>query len=341
MLLALIALLVAVVLALTLAQPLSCFALEKIVHAQERALTGQSTEGPSLLVSMFLTFKISLLALFFGIPILALLFAINLVFPPATVVTVPLKLLVVGWLLAWDFLDYPLGLRRYGLRARCRWVAGNFEAFTVFGFLWAIFVVVPGIVLLLLPMGVAGATRLVIEDERKPAKPQAASFGRFSWLVPRDFLWGAATSAYQIEGAAHEDGKGPSIWDTFAHLPGTIRDGTTGDVACDHYHRWREDVALLRDIGVNAYRFSISWPRVLPEGTGPVNAAGLDFYDRLVDALLEAGIQPLTTLYHWDLPQALQDRGGWPWPGVVPAFVEYAEAVVKRLGDRVKTLGHA
>jgi len=165
-LLAIIALLVAVVLALTLAQPLSCFALEKIVHAQERALTGQATEGPSLLVSMYLTFKISVLALFFGVPILALLFAINLVFPPATVVTVPLKLLVVGWLLAWDFLDYPLGLRRYGLRARCRWVAGNFEAFTVFGFLWAIFVVVPGVVLLLLPMGVAGATRLVVQEEQ-------------------------------------------------------------------------------------------------------------------------------------------------------------------------------
>ena len=166
-LLAIIALLVAVVLALTLAQPMSCFALEKIVHAQERALTGQVTEGPSLLVSMFLTFKISLLALFFGIPILALLFAVNLVFPPATVVTVPLKLLVLGWLLAWDFLDYPLGLRRYGLRARCRWVASNFGAFTVYGFLWAIFIVVPGIVLLLLPMGVAGATRLVVEDERQ------------------------------------------------------------------------------------------------------------------------------------------------------------------------------
>ena len=130
--------------------------------------------------------------------------------------------------------------------------------------------------------------------------------------------------------------KATSIWDTFTRLPDTIRDGTNGDMACDHYHRWREDIALLREIGVNAYRFSISWPRVLPEGTGRVNAAGLDFYDRLADALLEAGIQPLVTLYHWDLPQALQDRGGWPWRGVVPAFVEYAQVVAARLGDRVQ-----
>lgn len=153
---------------------------------------------------------------------------------------------------------------------------------------------------------------------------------------PRDFLWGAATSAYQIEGAPLEDGKGPSIWDTFSHQSGAIRDGSTGDLACDHYHRWREDIALLREIGVRAYRFSISWPRVLPEGTGRVNGPGLVFYDRLVDALLAVGIEPLVTLYHWDLPQALQDKGGWPWRGIVPIFVEYAQAVVKRLGDRVR-----
>lgn len=159
-------LLFAVVLALSLAQPLSCFALEKIVHAQERALTGRHSPAPPLLISMFLTFKVSLAALLLGGPILALLFFINLLFPPATVVTVPLKLLVVGWLLAWDFLDYPLGLRRHGLRQRCRWVWRNFEAFTVYGLLWAFLVIVPGVVLLLLPMGVAGATWLVVADER-------------------------------------------------------------------------------------------------------------------------------------------------------------------------------
>ena len=127
-----------------------------------------------------------------------------------------------------------------------------------------------------------------------------------------DFVWGAATAAYQIEGAVAEDGRAPSIWDTFCRVPGAIDNGDTGDVACDHYHRWPEDVALMRELGVEAYRFSIAWPRVLPDGTGAVNPAGLDFYDRLVDALLEAGIRPFVTLYHWDLPQVLQDRGGWP-----------------------------
>jgi beta-glucosidase len=153
---------------------------------------------------------------------------------------------------------------------------------------------------------------------------------------PPGFLWGVSTSAYQIEGAWNEDGRGPSIWDTFCRQPGRIADGTSGDVACDHYHRWREDVQLLRDLGVQAYRFSISWPRVLPNGTGRVNAAGLDFYDRLVDALAGAGIQAWPTLYHWDLPQALQDQGGWRDRRIVAAFVEYAEVVAKRLGDRVR-----
>ncbi|MGP3956016.1 GH1 family beta-glucosidase [Nonomuraea sp. 3N208] len=149
------------------------------------------------------------------------------------------------------------------------------------------------------------------------------------------FLWGTATAAYQIEGAAAEDGRGASIWDTFSHEPGRTRDGHTGDVACDHYHRWREDVALLSGLGVNAYRFSIAWPRVQPLGSGPANAKGLDFYERLVDALLEAGIQPVPTLFHWDLPQALEDRGGWLNREISEMFAEYAATVAHRLADRV------
>jgi beta-glucosidase len=152
---------------------------------------------------------------------------------------------------------------------------------------------------------------------------------------PPDFLWGVSTSAYQIEGAADADGKGPSIWDTFCRQPGRIANGATGDVACDHYRRWQDDVQLLHELGVRAYRFSISWPRVLPEGTGRVNEAGLDFYSRLVDVLRAADIQPWPTLYHWDLPQALQDQGGWPARRTVSAFVEYAQVVGRRLGDRV------
>src|ERR1700754_2467910 len=127
-----------------------------------------------------------------------------------------------------------------------------------------------------------------------------------------DFVWGAATSAYQIEGAVSEDGRSPSIWDTFSRVPGAVDGGDTGDIACDHYHRWPEDIGVMRELGLGAYRFSIAWPRVLPQGTGPVNPAGLAFYDRLVDGLLEAGITPYPTLYHWDLPQALQDPCGWP-----------------------------
>jgi beta-glucosidase len=152
---------------------------------------------------------------------------------------------------------------------------------------------------------------------------------------PSGFLWGTATAAYQIEGGATADGRGPSIWDTFSHTPGKVRDGDTGDVACDHYHRWPEDVALMRDLGVNAYRLSMAWSRVLPAGTGQVNEAGLAWYERLVDALLEAGIEPWLTLYHWDLPQALQDRGGWAAPATVDAFAAYADIVARRLGDRV------
>jgi beta-glucosidase len=153
---------------------------------------------------------------------------------------------------------------------------------------------------------------------------------------PDGFLWGTATAAYQIEGAVNEDGRGPSIWDTFSHTPGKTFEGHTGDVACDHYHRWPEDVRLMQQLGTPAYRFSIAWPRIFPQGTGQVNERGLDFYDRLVDALLQAGITPFVTLYHWDLPQALQDRGGWASRETVEAFAAYADVVARRLGDRVK-----
>ena len=153
---------------------------------------------------------------------------------------------------------------------------------------------------------------------------------------PPGFLWGSATASYQIEGAWQEDGKSESIWDRFAHTPGRISDGATGDVACDHYHRWRDDVTLMRSLGLQAYRFSMAWPRILPDGYGKVNQVGLDFYSRLTDGLLEAGIEPYLTLYHWDLPQVLQDRGGWTVRLAAQAFVEYADAATRRLGDRVK-----
>jgi beta-glucosidase len=149
-------------------------------------------------------------------------------------------------------------------------------------------------------------------------------------------LWGAATSAYQIEGAATADGKGESIWDRFCATDGNIIDRSSGDVACDHYHRYSDDVALMAGLGLSAYRFSIAWTRIMPKGTGEVNQAGLDFYDRLVDRLLEAGIRPFPTLYHWDLPQALEDAGGWPVRATADAFADYAEIVVRRLGDRVQ-----
>jgi beta-glucosidase len=152
---------------------------------------------------------------------------------------------------------------------------------------------------------------------------------------PDGFVWGAATAAYQIEGAARDGGRGPSIWDTFSRTPGRVAAGHTGDVACDHYHRYPEDVALMASLGLRAYRFSVSWPRVQPDGSGPVNPRGLDFYDRLVDALLAAGIDPLVTLYHWDLPQSLEDNGGWPARDTAYRFADYATAVYRRLGDRV------
>ncbi|MEU6402393.1 GH1 family beta-glucosidase [Streptomyces sp. NPDC046985] len=153
--------------------------------------------------------------------------------------------------------------------------------------------------------------------------------------LPHDFLWGTATSAYQIEGAVAEDGRSPSIWDTFSHTPGKIDNDDHGDTACDHYHRWPEDIELMRRLGVNAYRMSVAWPRVKPGGDGPVNAKGLAFYDELVDRLLEAGITPSVTLYHWDLPQALQDRGGWPERDTAELLADYASVVAERLGDRV------
>jgi len=152
---------------------------------------------------------------------------------------------------------------------------------------------------------------------------------------PNDFMWGAATASYQIEGAWDADGKGESIWDRFTHTSGRIRDGSTGDRACDHYHRYLEDIALMRELKLRAYRFSVSWPRILPSGGGRPNRAGLDFYTRLVDALLEAGITPMLTLYHWDLPQTLSDKGGWTNRDMAGWFSDYASAVARELGDRV------
>lgn len=152
---------------------------------------------------------------------------------------------------------------------------------------------------------------------------------------PQGFVWGAATASYQIEGGWDADGKGESIWDRFCRTPGNVANGASGDTSCDHYHRWPADIELLRSLNLGAYRFSISWPRILPDGVGRVNPAGLDFYDRLVDGLLAAGVTPYATLHHWDLPQALQDRGGWATRDTATAFAEYATIVAERLGDRV------
>jgi beta-glucosidase len=160
----------------------------------------------------------------------------------------------------------------------------------------------------------------------------ASDFLRF----PEGFVWGTATAAFQIEGAWDEDGRGPSIWDRFAEAPGNIADGSNARVACDHYHRYEADFDLARDLSPQAYRFSIAWPRILASGTGPANPKGLAFYDRLVDALLARGIRPFATLYHWDLPQPLQDLGGWANRATADAFAEYADLVTRRLGDRVK-----
>ncbi len=154
--------------------------------------------------------------------------------------------------------------------------------------------------------------------------------------LPAGFELGVATASYQIEGAVREGGRSPSVWDTFSHTPGKVADGDTGDVACDHFHRYREDVALMADLGVDAYRFSVAWPRIQPDGRGPVNPAGVDFYSRLVDELLEAGITPVPTMYHWDLPQVLEDAGGWPHRDTAKRFADYALLLQEHLGDRVR-----
>ncbi|GGI07954.1 GH1 family beta-glucosidase [Egicoccus halophilus] len=167
--------------------------------------------------------------------------------------------------------------------------------------------------------------------------PTASGVETLAARFPSGFLFGAATSSYQIEGAVDVDGRGPSIWDTYSHTPGRTAGGETGDVAVDHYHRFREDVALMADLGLSAYRFSIAWPRIVPDGDGEIEARGLAFYRRLVDALVDAGIEPVVTLYHWDLPQALQDRGGWANRDVVDAFTRYATIVHDHLGDAVRT----
>ncbi len=168
----------------------------------------------------------------------------------------------------------------------------------------------------------------------RPADKPPLAAGSFDF--PSDFLWGASTSAYQIEGAAAEDGRGPSIWDSFCKMKGRVNHGHNGDVACDHYHRYGEDIELMKDLGLGAYRFSLSWPRLLPAGKGPVNPAGLDFYDRLIDGLLDAGIEPWATLYHWDLPQGLDDLGGWTNRDSAGWFADYALLCAKRYGDRVR-----
>ena len=166
-------------------------------------------------------------------------------------------------------------------------------------------------------------------DQKEPAAADNVSF-------PAGFLWGASTASYQIEGAANEDGRGKSIWDVFSHTPGRVKNGDTGDVACDHYHRWREDIDLLARGGFAAYRFSTAWPRILPAGGGAIEPRGLDFYDRLVDELIARHIEPWLCLFHWDLPQALQEQGGWTNRDVCQKFADYARIVAKRLGDRVK-----
>jgi beta-glucosidase len=182
---------------------------------------------------------------------------------------------------------------------------------------------------------VAAALVTGCDDNPLAVDPDTTAGPEADLRFPRDFGWGAATSAYQIEGAAKEDGRGESIWDTFSRTPGRTRNGDTGDVAADHYHRYQEDLDLMRDLGLSSYRFSISWPRIQADGAGRPHQRGLDFYRRLVDGLHERGIAPMATLFHWDLPQALQDAGGWESRDTAHRFADYADAVFRGLGDQV------
>ena len=183
--------------------------------------------------------------------------------------------------------------------------------------------------------GALGASAAAISADAQPGEDTAVRRDS-SRGFPNGFLWGTATAAYQIEGAVSADGRGPSIWDTFAHTPGKVSNNDTGDVAADHYHRYKDDVQSMKALGMAAYRFSIAWPRIFPQGTGAPNPKGLDFYDRLLDELIANGIAPFATLYHWDLPQALQDRGGWESRDTAKAFADYAGHVADKLSDRVK-----
>jgi beta-glucosidase len=181
----------------------------------------------------------------------------------------------------------------------------------------------------------AGASAFSAAPQMVRAQGESA-LGNRQQRFPDGFLWGSATASYQVEGAVHQDGRGTSIWDTFSHTPGKTHDGDTGDVADDHYHRYKEDIGLMSDLGLKTYRFSIAWPRIFPDGTGARNPKGFDFYDRMLDALLEAKITPYCTLYHWDLPQTLQDKGGWQNRDTAKAFANYAGIVAEHLCDRVK-----
>ena len=180
----------------------------------------------------------------------------------------------------------------------------------------------------------AGAASLPLLDATAAAQTARVDGGLRQF--PRGFLWGSATASYQVEGAVHEEGRGPTIWDTFSHTPGKTHNGDTGDVADDHFHRYKEDVQIMKDLGVKCYRFSVAWSRVFPTGTGATNPQGLDFYNRMLDVLLAAGIEPFCTLYHWDLPQPLQDRGGWQNRDTAKAFADYAGYTAGKLSDRVK-----